>query len=426
MLAQKDEKQPMTQAHHRASFFRQSGWLMIANIAGGVLMWAVHFLSKSLPPGHYSIFGASLAVIILLPTIPLQMVLAQQTAKALANHTEHELSSVIRLFGWITFLLWVAGAIVVWLLQDAILRSWQMTNPIGLWITMGSVLLSLWMPILWGVLQGQQNFFSLGWAMMSTAIGRITIASLAVLAFKAGAVGMMVGVFFGLLAAATISAWQTRSLWMARPQRFEWRGLLAQVIPLVLAFLGFQTLFTVDTLFAKAYFPDAADAYVMAGTLSRALMWLVLPLATVMFPRIVHSAAKSEKTDLMGPVLLGTAVLGICGAVGLSVLGPWVVRIVGKGSFVPIASAILPWYASAMVPLALANVLLNDLLAKPASKLVLAFGVFLLAAGYLFALTQIHGSPTAMLRVMGCSNLILLALCAGFSWRARTFKPAAA
>ena len=45
MLAENVETAPMTQADHRASFFRQSGWLMIANIAGGVLMYAVHFLA---------------------------------------------------------------------------------------------------------------------------------------------------------------------------------------------------------------------------------------------------------------------------------------------------------------------------------------------------------------------------------------------
>jgi hypothetical protein len=71
-------------------------------------------------------------------------------------------------------------------------------------------------------------------------------------------------------------------------------------------------------------------------------------------------------------------------------------------------------------------VLLNHLLAKPASKLVLALGVFLLAAAYLIALTQFHTSPVVMLRVMGCCNLILLALCAGFSWRAQTPGAAAA
>jgi hypothetical protein len=418
MLAEKAENPPVTPAAHHASFFRQSGWLMVANIAGGVLMWAVHFLSKYLPPGEYSSYGASLAVLILLPTAPLQMVLAQQTAKALANHKEHELSGVIRLFWWISTLAWGVGAIAVWMLQETILKRWQMTSPVGLWITMGSVLLSLWMPILWGVLQGQQNFLSLGWAMMSTAIGRITIAAAAVLSLKTGAVGMMTGVFIGLLAAVAISASQTRSLWLVRPQPLDWRGLLAQVFPLVLAFAGFQAVFTADTLFAKAYFPDLADAYVMAGTLSRALMWLVLPLAAVMFPRIVHSAAKSEKTDLMGQVLLGTAILGIGGAVGVSIVGPLVVQKM-RPDLVTVASALLPWYASAMVPLALANVLLNNLLAKPASKLVLALGVCILALVYLIALTQFHPSLVAMLQVMGSANLVLLALCAGFTWRAR-------
>src|SRR5437899_8594337 len=54
MLAAKAEIPPMTQAAHRATFFRQSGWLMIANIGGGVLMWAVHFLNKFIDTGEYS------------------------------------------------------------------------------------------------------------------------------------------------------------------------------------------------------------------------------------------------------------------------------------------------------------------------------------------------------------------------------------
>jgi len=33
----------------KGSFFRQSGWLMVANIAGGALNWGMHFLQKALP-----------------------------------------------------------------------------------------------------------------------------------------------------------------------------------------------------------------------------------------------------------------------------------------------------------------------------------------------------------------------------------------
>src|SRR5262249_15315492 len=200
-----------------------------------------------------------------------------------------------------------------------------------------------------------------------------------------------------------------------------WHALLRQVVPLLLAFLGFQILFTADTIFIKTYFnEDQAGFYVSAGTLSRALMWFVLPLASVMFPRLVHSAARSEKSNLMGLVLGGTAILAAVGAASLSVLGPWIVRFIYKPEFVPVASSILPWYAFAMVPLAVANVLLNNLLARPDSKWGLAISVLLLALIYMFALTQRHDSLITVLKTLGAFNVLLLGVCAWFSWRHKT------
>src|SRR5512140_3191290 len=84
-------------AHSHAAFFRQSGWLMIANIGGGLLMWGVHFLSKAIPKTEYAAFGVLLAVAMVMPTLPRQMVMAQQAAKALATRRETELSGMIRL-----------------------------------------------------------------------------------------------------------------------------------------------------------------------------------------------------------------------------------------------------------------------------------------------------------------------------------------
>src|SRR5258706_276039 len=106
------------------------------------------------------------------------------------------------------------------------------------------------------------------------------------------ATGMMMGVLCGLAVAAAIAIWETRASWLVGPAAFDWQPLLKQVLPLLLGFFGFQILFTVDTLFVKAYFSETdAGFYVAAGTLSRALMWLVGPLASVMFPKIVQSAA---------------------------------------------------------------------------------------------------------------------------------------
>jgi len=425
MLAAKAEPTAVTADQQRASFFRQSGWLMVANIAGGFFMWAVHLLTKAAPPGEYGDFGALLTVVMLLPTIPLQMVIAQQTAKALATGQAEELSAVLRWFFAATFLLWLVFAAAVVLFQAWIMQQWKLPNASGLWLLLPIVLFQLWLPLFWGALQGKQNFLWLGWSMMLNGVGRLTAAAIAVLALHIYSTGMIAGVLVGLLVAIAIAVWQTRSLWQTRPKSFDWRSLLTQVFPLLVAFFGFQILFTADTLFVKAYFTEAeTDFYLSAGTLSRALMWLVGPLAAVMFPRLVQSAAKSEKFDLMRLVLVGTGVLALVGAIGLSVLGPWVVRLIYKPSFVKVASSLLPWYAGAMVPLAVANVLLNNLLARPSSKGLLAGWVFVLAMAYAFALTlpRFHGSLVAVLQTVGVCNLVLLAICAWFSWTSKRDK----
>ena len=149
-------------------------------------------------------------------------------------------------------------------------------------------------------------------------------------------------------------------------------------------------------------------------------MWLVGPLAAVMFPKIVHSHAKAEKSDLMGLVLIGTGLLAVAGAAGLSMLGPWVVRFMSGEAYVRVASSVLPWYASAMVPLALANVLLNNLMARSRFGVVPALCILALAYGW--ALTRFHDSLVMVLQTLGVFNLLLLGVCAWFTWGKEKFQ----
>jgi O-antigen/teichoic acid export membrane protein len=416
MFAEKTESRvPADAAHHRPTFFRQSGWLMVTNVGGGLLMFAVHFLNKLIPEVEYGDFGAMIAVVIFLPTIPLQMVFAQQTAKALALNREGELAGMIRLVWLGTFGLWLAAALAALGWQGKILAHWQIASPMALWLTLPILLFSLWLPMFSGVLQGQQNFLWLGWMNVLGAVFRLGIAGLLVFLVARNAASMMAGVLLGTAAVVAVGIWQTGRLWSLPAQPFDWRSLLAQVIPLTLGFAAVQFFFTADTLFVKAYFSrEDAAFYVSAGTLSRALMWLVIPLATVMFPKIVHSTVKSEKADLTGMVMIGTAILAASGALGLWLVGPCVVKLVFKPSYVQVASSVLPWYAWAMVPLSLANVLIYDLLARASYRVVPA--LVILAAVYGTALTHFHDSLVMVLQTLGVSNLLLLGVCAWFTW----------
>ena len=391
---------------------------MIANIAGGVLMWGLHFLAKRLKEGEYGTFGALLTVIMVLPLMPLQMVFAQQTAKALATGRQRQLAGMIRLMWLGTFVFWLLAMIVVFFQQDNILRQLQIKDSIGLWITMVACLFAAWLPLFSGVLQGQQNFLWLGWSMMLNGVGRIGLAASAVFIIGGYAAGLLAGVLMGLIVGSAVAIWQTASLWRLPAEKFDWRRLMAQVLPLLIGFGAFQFLFTADTMFVKAYFTgDQTDAYVGAGTLSRALIWLVGPLAAVMFPRLVHSAAKSEKSNLMRTVLLGTVVISLVGAAGLCVVGPFVIKIIYP-KYAAQVIEVLPWYAFTMVPLALANVLLNNLLAKGLFRIVPLLVV--LALGYAFTLTRFHDSPVTVLKVLCGFNVLLLAASGWFTWRDNT------
>jgi len=403
----------------QGSFFRQSTWLMFATFCGGVFMTVVHFLSKAIPEAEYSQFGVFLSVAMFIPALPLQMVLAQQTARALALHREHELSGLIRAAWGGTFVIWLIGVGVVLLFQGTILTQWKITHPAALWLTLPVLLFTVWLPMFYGVLQGQQNFLWMGWSMITHGVGRFGIAALAVLVLHWQAPGMVTGMLAGLTAALVIAIWPTRSLWLTSPESFDWRSPLRQIAPLFLGTAVYQFMLTADTMFVKAYFSgDESAYYVSAGTLSRASMWLVGPLAVVMFPKIVHAKARAEKSDLVGTVLTGTFIFSAVGATGLWVLGPWVVKFMFKPSYVEAATALLPWYAWAIVPLSLANVLLNNLLARSIFRVVPALCV--LAVGYAFALTRFHDSPVTVIKVLGVGNLFLLGICAWYTWVVRT------
>ncbi len=404
------------------TFYRQSAWMMIATIAQGALMWAVHLLSKYIPDSEYGTFGTLLSLSMLVPVLPLQMVFAQQTAAALATGRQAQLARMLRM-AWVgTFVVWLLAVVVMHFFQGYLIDRWNLSNPLAIWVVLAGWLGCIWTPIFWGAMQGKQDFLWMGWSMIFNGIGRLGCAAVFVLVLGGYATGMMAAVAIGYGLAICVGIWATRDLWMGRGEPFAVGAILKQIIPLLLGFGACQFLFTSDTMFVKAWFPgDPTAFYVAAGTLSRGVIWLVMPLVAVMFPKIVHSTARSEKTDVMAITLLGTAVLAMAGAVGLWVVGPLVVRLVFKPSYVEVATSLLPWYAGAMIPLSLANVLVNNLLARSQFKVVP--WLIALAVAYPVALNYFHGSMIAVLQTLAAFCTILLAISAWFTWGQKGHLP---
>jgi O-antigen/teichoic acid export membrane protein len=221
-----------------------------------------------------------------------------------------------------------------------------------------------------------------------------------------------------------IFIWQTRDVWRGPGTPFEWGPWLARVTPLTLGFGAFQFMFSADPLFVQAFFDESQTGfYVADGTLARALVAFTGPVVAVMFPKIVRSVARAEKTDVMGLTLVITAVLGAIGAMGLTVCGPWLLNLIYNADFREAAAPLLPWFAWGMVPLAVANVLMNDLLAR--GRFEIAPWLVAVALGYGLALTVFHDTFLSVIKTLGGFNLLFLAVALFFSWKDRRAMQAA-
>src|SRR5947209_12557328 len=122
------EKRDSAQAEEKAAkqkFFRQSSWMMIAGVAAGVFMFAVHFFSDKVGKAEYGIFGTLLSILanISIPGLGLQMIFAQQAAAALSEGENRRLTGTMRGVLLWTLLIWLGTAAAVGIFNRQILDT---------------------------------------------------------------------------------------------------------------------------------------------------------------------------------------------------------------------------------------------------------------------------------------------------------------
>jgi O-antigen/teichoic acid export membrane protein len=416
------ETPPMTDTSHRMTFFRQSGWMMIATVIGGVFMSLVHVCSKKLSEEEYSSFGAliQLTNCMTIPALGLQMIFAQQASAAITDQRRHQLVGTVRAVMRGTFYLWLAMVAVAVLERNQLLSVFKMSSFASLWLTMGVALTMLWLPIFQGLLQGRQNFLWLGWVAIFNGMGRVFIGGAIVFLLAGQAAGLMTGVMLALVAAVGTAFWQNRDLMKEPGEPFDWRPWLRLVIPFTIGAGSFQFIFSADAFVVQHYLGNGGQTapYFFGGTLARAIVAFTGPLASVMFPKLVQNAARSHKHtfNLMKLTLLGTTVLGALAAIGLTIVSPMVIKLGSKAEYVSIVP-LMPLFSWVMVPLAMGNVLLNNLLAHSRFKVVPA--VAAVAVGYWVALQYYHDSFKMVLETLGVFSTLFLVVCALFTWAPR-------
>ena len=358
----------------KLAFFRQSGWLVIATVAGGVFMSAVHVIvNKPLAGAEYGVFNTLLRIFVLMgfPGGGLQVVFAQQAAAALNDSESKQLSATTRAVLRGSFLVWLAFALLIFIVRDPIVALLKISNPAALWVTVLLGLASLWSPVLKGLLQGRQNFAGLGWVMILDGVGRFA-AIVLIVQLGGQAAGAMTGALIGQLVMLAVGAWLVRGILSGPGADFVWAPWLKRVIPLTGGVAAVLFLCSADVIYVQTIFSkDQSHFYAPAAMIGFALFSFTTPLASVMFPKIVQSAARTEKSDAMRNALAATGLLGGLVAIACTLLPELPLRVLYFRS--PIywkCAPLVPWFAWGLLPLIVANVLISNLLARQRFRVV--------------------------------------------------------
>jgi O-antigen/teichoic acid export membrane protein len=418
----------MSSTEHRFAFFKQTGWMGLATGLGGLFMSLVHMPAARMPPAEYGVLLMFLQVLnlMLIPAMGLQTVVAQQTAAAITREQQAELSHTVRVLFIAMLLLWACAAVATFIGRDWLLTTLKIGNPAALWVTLVIGLASLWYPILLGILQGQQNFLWLGWLQIIN--GFVRFAGVIVIVWWLGgyAAGALAAALFAYGVALTTAAWLGKNAWMGAGRPVEWRKWLRRVVPLTLGLAASQFMMAADQIVVQRFFDREVTArYGAAGMIGRALVFFTGALVAVMFPKIVRSVAKSEKTDVAAIALATTAIVGTLAGIVFTIVPALPLKILYY--FQPeywSSSQLVPWFVWCMLPLTLANVLINNLLAR--GRFACVPWLLLVAAGYgaalvlradKFAHAEMFTAFKMVIQTIGAFSLLLLAVAAFFTWR---------
>jgi O-antigen/teichoic acid export membrane protein len=361
----------------------------------------------------------------LIPAVALQTVVAQQTAAAFDATQQAQLATTVRRLLLGAFVIWLFLALGAWVWREPLLHRLQIGNPGALWLTVAIGLAMLWSPILQGVLQGQQDFLWLGWLQLVNGAARF-LGVLLIVAWLGGhAAGAMGAAFIGFVAIVALAGWFTRRVWLAPGHAVAWGGWLRRVVPLMLGTAASQFMLSADMLLVQSTFDrEVTASYGAPGMIGRALMFFTGALVSVMFPKVVRSAARAERTDAGALALGATAVAGAVAALLCTLAPELPLRILKREYWA--SAPLIPWFVWCMLPLTLATVLISSLLAR--ERFTAVPWLVLVAAAYGAALflrvPEFRQAPQPeafrmIVRTLGGFSLLLLAVAAWFTWGAR-------
>lgn len=253
------------------------------------------------------------------------------------------------------------------LMAGPITAYFHVDQPYTWVLTMLAVLLTLFMPFIAGVFQGMQYFYWMSfthnvWSVLRLILVLVFITffgPLAVYGVLAHLVGMILCVVCALIGLRWITGGEkSNGVTLPDSGQYLWKSTVILT--------GFTVLLNADIHLVQLYLPGTGDMAAKAGTIARSLVFLPMPIALAMFPKVSSRKTYSlSNLKILYKALIYVSLL--VGSIGMIfVIKPkWPLAIFYL-QFDPSEEmiSVLRTYVVAMMPLPVCYVLLNYFLAQ--------------------------------------------------------------
>jgi O-antigen/teichoic acid export membrane protein len=410
------------QAPREDRLMRHSFLLLVSSQVANVSNVLFHMvMGRNLTADEYGILAAmlNLLLIVATPLDALRGAMAHFTARAQRAGEPAVIRALLRRWvGRVSVLaLPVAGLALVF--RDSLAAFFHLATPLPIVLVALSLPAFLFAPVLAGALQGVQAFVWMalsvhGWGVVRLLLGLAFVLAgwlTATAGVSAHALGLLFGVLVGLLGVAAITRGAAAG-GKATP------GVGAYFINSLLLLAGYGILMNSDVMLVRHFQPDEAGLFSRAATIGRSVVFLPMPIAMAMFPKVISSGGSTHGSRTTLLHAFGLVALLIGAAVAATCALPWLpLRVLYDVSEpTPEMIHLVRVVTLAMSPLGLTYLLLNFEMAQHRFQTIP--WLLILATAYLGGVALWHDTVNQIILVLGAVSLLSAILFAAAYGRA--------
>lgn len=394
------------------------GLIMVGgNMAVNAINYGYHLImGRVLGPADYGVLASIYSILYLISVIPSSASVAIVKFISSAKN-EGEVYSIYKSLSVFVFYLAVALSLALFILSPLIAGFLHIDSFWTVSLVSFILFFSLTALVNQSTSQGLLKFVgTVGPNFVSAALKLILGIALVWLGWSV--FGAMIGVVAGAVVSYFYSLWFVRKILKeSKYKKFNLKPFFTYALPVLVSALAFTSLFTVDVILVKHFFPPfEAGIYAALSTLGKIIFFAASPVAATMFPIVAGRKARGEAHRKVFLASLGLTVLIAAAITGFYWLFPNIAIGILYGSAYLSAKSALVWMGVFILFYSLSYLLVNYSLSLGESKIV----YFPLAAAILQVplVWFFHGSMIGVIQIslgLGAVMFVFLSAYLGYN-----------